>query len=175
LLLEKLIPARLRLHTPNGVHAKWLSEKVLEKLRLAGLATLRIGYESGLQRFGRETAGKTSRAQLERLINLLYKSGFDMRYTGVYVMGGLPNQSVEQMKEEISFVSSLGVAVKPVFFSPVPSTPLFDYYASQFPQIKFNPLWHNDLFFITRLSGWGLRGFEEVKGWARNRNNSLKI
>lgn len=161
---------KLRLHVPNGLHIRWLDAEVLEAMRKCGFITLRFGYESSSRKYLKETNAKTSRTQLCEKLNLIKSAGFKSKDIGIYVMGGLPNQTVEDVLEELSFVASLDVKVKPVFLSPVPHTKLFEHYARTFPQLQKEPLSHNDTFFITQLPGWSYSAIEEIKKKAQEYN-----
>jgi hypothetical protein len=168
ILADRGISARF--HLPNGMHARWISPAVLDIMIKSGFSTLRLGYESGTIENLRYTKGKTTPDQLGRKVSLMLSAGFDANSIGVYVMGGLPGQTPQDMIGEIESVSSLGINVKPVFLSPVPKTELFEHYAKQFPEIVSDPLWHNDSFFITQLPGWDAGAVQEVIDRAKKLN-----
>ena len=77
------------------------------------------------------------------------------------------------MIEEMRHIASFSAAVKPVFVSPVPGTPLFEEYAAEYPLLRTDPLWQNDSFFITRLPGWGEEGVEAVRRCAKELNGRV--
>jgi hypothetical protein len=164
---------KVRFHTPNGLHVRYVDKPTLEKMKHAGFETLRFGYESGQSQHQRAVSGKVDRSQLEVKIALAIESGFTGKQIGVYVMGGLPQQIPDDLCEEMDFIHSLGVMVKPVFISPVPGTELFRHYAIQFPEIVTDPLWHNDTFFITNLEGWDDEGVEMIRQKARALNSHI--
>ncbi len=163
----------VRLHTPNGLNIAWLNNKNLSRMYDCGFVTLRFGYETGNKKLLKQTHCKTNREQLIEKINIVKSIGFQEKNIGVYIMSGLLNQTVEDVLEELLFVSSLNVMVKPVFLSPVPYTPLFNYYAKIFPLLKSNHHYHNDTFFITQLPGWDYSQVEMIKIKAREYNNRI--
>jgi radical SAM superfamily enzyme YgiQ (UPF0313 family) len=163
----------VRFHTPNGLHVRYVDKLTLEKMLQAGFETLRFGYESGLFQHQSAVSGKVDRSQLEVKISMALASGFTGKQIGVYVMGGLPQQTPDDLCEEMDYIHSMGVSVKPVFISPVPGTELFLHYAMQFPAIISDPLWHNDTFFITNLEGWDESGIEMIRQQARALNTIL--
>ncbi len=173
--LEKInsTAPNIRLHTPNGLHIRWLNPKVLDAMKVFGIKTLRFGYESGSSKYSSDTYGKSTRQELIEKVTQSKKCGYNATEIGVYVMAGLPGQTVEEVMEEIEFVAAQKVLVKPVFISPVPKTPLFDHFVQSAPQILHNPLTHNDTYFITQLPGWGTNAVDEIKICAKERNNSL--
>ena len=142
-------------------------------MRACGFKTLRFGYESGSRAFSRDTNGKVCKEELEKKTGLALNTGFCEKDIGVYVMAGLSGQSPQDVADEIKFVASLSVKAKPVFFSPVPKTPLFEKYSRQFPQLLETPLFHNDTFFITRLPGWDGQAVQEIIDLAKWYNEKL--
>jgi hypothetical protein len=164
---------KVRFHTPNGLHVRYADRLALEKMKIAGFETIRFGYESGQTHHQNQTSGKVNRAQLQEKVTMALQCGFSGNQIGVYVMGGLPNQTPDDLIDEMDFIHSLGVTVKPVFVSPVPGTQLFKYYSEQFPQIKTDPLWHNDTFFITNLEFWDEISLESIRQKARTLNSQI--
>lgn len=162
----------LRLHTPNGLHLQYITAELLALMHEAGFTTLRFGYETGQAKHRRQTGGKADEQLLRSKLELVQSLPFPD--TGVYVMGGLPESSPEEMLREMRVVASCGVRVKPVFLSPVPGTPLFEQYTAEFPDLRTDPRWQNDSFFVTRLKGWGSASVEEIRSLARELNSSLR-
>lgn len=161
----------LRFHAPNGLHLRYITGRTAEALKSNGFSTLRFGYENGASVYGDYTSRKADRKELAGKIALLENAGFAGHEIGVYVMAGLPGQSPEQVREELRFVASCGAKVKPVFLSPVPGTALFEVYANEFPQMRNDPLWHNDTFFVTKLPGWSWDEMETIRVCAKELNN----
>jgi radical SAM superfamily enzyme YgiQ (UPF0313 family) len=161
-------------HAPNGLHVRWLTLEVLDAMRSGGFKTLRFGYESGSKAFSRDTGGKVCKEELEKKTRLAIESGFCGRDIGVYVMAGLAGQSPQDVADEIKFVVSLSVKAKPVFFSPVPKTPLFERYSRQFSNLLETPLSHNDTYFITQLPGWDATAVQEIIDLAKWYNEKIR-
>jgi radical SAM superfamily enzyme YgiQ (UPF0313 family) len=157
----------LRFHVPNGMHLKALSPALIEALHSGGFKTLRFGYESGNPKWQRDTCGKASRELTRSQIQLLLDSGYTKRDIGIYIMAGLPHQDEQQVVEEVEFVGSLGVMVKPVFLSPVPGTALFESLLEQMPELASEPLLHNDTLFVSRLPGWNFEAMQRIRDYAK--------
>jgi hypothetical protein len=164
------LPHPIRFHAPNGLHIRAIDDRLAAAMKAAGFTTLRFGYESGAPEHTREVSAKSSRGEAVEKIACLKLAGYDGNDIGIYVMAGLPGQTVQQVLDEIDFFLDAGVKPKPVWLSPVPGTRLFDHYAITYPQIVTNPLWHNDMFFITQLPGWGWEATEEIRERARKTN-----
>jgi len=169
-LAQKLgsLKNELRFHTPNGLHLKYVNNEILDCFKLMNTATLRFGYESSIARYRRATGQKISQDILKEKVTLLNGAGL-LQISAAYVMAGLPDQTVENVFDEIDMVNSLGLMAKPVFVSPVPGTAVFKYYSERYPQITADPLWHNDTFFITKLEGWDEEAVNAVKRRCRER------
>ena len=172
--LRKIIERKykIRFHTPNGMHLRFITEPLLNLMTEAGFTTFRFGYESGDKKYLQDTSAKVSCNELEDKIGLIKKYCSD-KDTGVYMMGGLRNQTPQQMLNEMDYVGSMGIKVKPVFISPVPGTSLYQYYLKQFPLLERDPLWHNDSYFITFLPDWSADAIEAVRERAKNINYCL--
>lgn len=165
---------KISLHTPNGIHLRYVSESLLELMKEAGFTTLRFGYESGKKEYQSHVSFKANREMLREKLCLVKK--FEFMDVGVYVMAGLPSSTPADVIEEMKFINACGIVVKPVFLSPVPETELFNYYSKIFPELKKDPLWHNDTFFITQLREWGEEGVEIIREVSKDLNlNSYNI
>lgn len=163
----------LRIHCPNGLHARFITESVAQRMVECGFKTIRLGYESGSLQYQNETGVKISRQELAGKISLLHSRGIALSDIGVYVMAGLPGQKPADVLEDIRSISSLRVKVKPVFLSPVPGTPVFATYASLFSELTTNFLTHNDTYFITTLPGWDYESLLRIKETAKEANRLL--
>ena len=164
---------KARFHTPNGMHARWLDDNVLSRMATLGFCTLRFGYESGDDRFMGDINGKISQHELREKTRMLFGHGFSSSNIGVYVMAGLIGQNPDDVMDDISFIASLKVKAKPVFFSPVPNTKLFDRYLSRYPLLKTDPLFHNDSFFTAQLPGWDFDAMQSIVDYAKKLNSEL--
>lgn len=163
---------KIRFHTPNGMHLRFITEELLSLMIEAGFTTFRFGYESGDKKYLQDTSAKVSSNELEKKIGVIKKYCSD-KDTGVYMMGGLRDQTPQQLLSEMDYVGSMGMKVKPVFISPVPGTSLYQYYQKQFPLVESDPLWHNDSYFITCLPSWSADAVDSVREKAKEINCSL--
>ncbi len=172
--LRKIIERKykIRFHTPNGMHLRFITEPLLDLMSEAGFTTFRFGYESGDKKYLQDTSAKVSCNDLEDKIGVIKKYCSD-KDIGVYIMGGLRDQTPQQMLNEMDYVGSMGIKVKPVFISPVPGTSLYQYYLRQFPLMESDPLWHNDSYFITCLPSWSAEAIEAVRERAKKINCDL--
>ena len=119
-IVERAI--RIRLHTPNGLHAERISPVLAAKLRAAGFKTIRLGFETSNIERQRASGVKVSNRGLRTAIHNLYGAGFSPGDVMVYVMVGMPGQPVDEVLESIRYVHESGARVSLSQFSPVPGT-----------------------------------------------------
>lgn len=165
-ILENLIRSGvgLRFHTPNGLHARFLSRRTAELMKEAGFVEPRLSLESAAEDRQEETGGKVNNRDLVRALGLLEEGGFQRREIIVYLMIGLPGQNPEEAERNIRFVDSLGAAASLAAYSPIPGTP--DYLAlvrkGAIPE-DLDPLWHNNTIFSSRQGIFSLEVIRELR------------
>ena len=127
-VLKKVIERGLdlRFHCPNGLHARFVDDELAYLMRRSGFKTLRLGLETvdGGRQFS--TGGKVTSGEIERAVTLLKRQGFTKDEIGIYLMHGLPGQGLEEVRNGVSFLRSLGVRIHLTEFSPIPGTRCWD-------------------------------------------------
>ncbi|MCX6349111.1 MAG: B12-binding domain-containing radical SAM protein [Candidatus Aureabacteria bacterium] len=175
LILEKSIRRGLlcRFHTPNGLHARFLTEKTARLMKESGFATVRLSLETSNSERQRRSGGKVGNTDLERALGFLERAGYPRREIGVYVLFGLPDQPLEEAAEAASFVQSLGAHVYLAEYSPIPGTP--DYHRlvrEGVIEADLDPLWHNNSIFYLRRTGYSLEAVRELRRRVNELNRS---
>jgi radical SAM superfamily enzyme YgiQ (UPF0313 family) len=126
-LLEGIIASglKLRLHTPNALHIREISEATACLLFRAGFDTLRLGLETTAfdQRDGLDS--KVSLAEFTAAVRHLKNAGFKKEQVGAYLLAGLPGQSVADLEESIRVVRQSGVTPILAHYSPIPHTAMW--------------------------------------------------
>jgi radical SAM superfamily enzyme YgiQ (UPF0313 family) len=123
-ILRLLIEERIncRLHTPNGLHPRWIDRNLAHLLARSGFKTLRLSYESVSPDRQKAMGKKVTDADLIRAVGCLKTAGFTSRETGAYVLMGLPGQSIHEVIDSMLFVLGLHIRVSLASFSPIPGT-----------------------------------------------------
>jgi len=126
-LLEWIIKKELSVnfHTPNGMHLKFITNRIADLMKNTGFKTLRFGLESIKSKYRIDSDNKINMIRFEKSINILIKSGFNNNQIGVYILMGLPGQVPDEVISTIDFVKSFNVKVKLCEYSPVPYTEYF--------------------------------------------------
>lgn len=127
-LLRELIAKDLdaNLHTPNGLHARFVDEELAILMRKANFKTIRLSLETVNPLRQIESGGKVNNDDLIRAVSNLKKAGFTKNEIGIYLMYGLPGQTIEEVIEGIEFLKGLGVRINLTEFSPIKGTRVWD-------------------------------------------------
>jgi len=112
----------LRFHTPNGLHAREIDSDLARLLVQTGFQTIRLSFETASPERLRDMSSKVTLDDLSRAAEALEAAGFPRKRVEVYVLIGLPNQSVDEMMRSILLVHQLGVKIRLAQFSPIPGT-----------------------------------------------------
>ncbi|MBS3761661.1 MAG: radical SAM protein [Planctomycetes bacterium] len=169
-VLEKELPCSF--HTPNGLHARFVSREIAELFCRAQFRTVRLSFE-GVRGKARETSdGKAAPEDLERALAYLQEAGYPPGSVDVYSLIGLPGQREDEIYETVDFVHSLGGNVKLAQYSPIPGTPLFEEDKKRNPQVGSEPLLQNP----TVAPGWNFETerYEEIKSHVRKLRSNFR-
>jgi radical SAM superfamily enzyme YgiQ (UPF0313 family) len=136
-----------RFHTPNAVHARFITPEVAKWLKRSNFATLRLGVETtalGPARLDRKLAA----GELEEAMAALREAGFAKKEIGVYLLLGLPDQNDDELAASIRRVHDLGATPVLTQYSPIPGTALWPraVAASRY-DLTADPLFHNPSIF----------------------------
>jgi radical SAM superfamily enzyme YgiQ (UPF0313 family) len=146
-LMERIVSSglKLRFHTPNAIHIREIDMEVARLMKRAGFVTLRIGLETADFGLRCDLDDKVKEGEFERGVRNLLKAGFHSSQIGAYIMVGLPNQSVQSVKETIEFVAANGAMPYLAEYSPIPHTDLWKTAldASEY-DLAAEPLFHNN-------------------------------
>ncbi len=87
-LLEGIIRSGLcvRLHAPNGLHARFIDPDLAYLMRESGFATIRLGLETVDSSRQGKTGGKVANADFERAVIHLKRAGFTRVQIGAYLL-----------------------------------------------------------------------------------------
>ncbi len=147
ILLEKLVRLKLdlRFHTPNALHVKEITPDVAGLLYLSGFRTIRLGLETSDMEMHKDLDRKVSEGEFEEAVYNLEMAGFSTKEIGVYILMGLPGQTVDSVKKTIEFVGRIGATPYLVEYSPIPHTPLWKKARSHSSyDLNSEPLFHNN-------------------------------
>ncbi|MFQ6069147.1 MAG: B12-binding domain-containing radical SAM protein [Candidatus Aminicenantales bacterium] len=150
-LLKRIIEERLELefYTPNGLHLKEIDSEVASLLKRAGFESLFLSQESFQEEVLKKASSKVCPDDLERVLLILEKAGFERDRISVYLIVGLPGQDKDVVKEDILHVLQLGARPHLAYFSPLPHTGEWCALVKKgILDLDSDPLLHNKLAFL---------------------------
>jgi hypothetical protein len=123
-LLEAVIQGEVHctFHTPNGLQPRAIDREVAKMMFRSGFRTVRLSFETADEGRQAENGPKVTNADLMDAIDHLKAAGYQGKELEVYVLAGLPGQSLEEMVESVMFVARLGAKARLAFYSPIPGT-----------------------------------------------------
>jgi radical SAM superfamily enzyme YgiQ (UPF0313 family) len=156
----------VRIHLPNGIHARYINPARAELMFKAGVRTVRLGFEKP------GPAEKIGAGELERAVTDLGAAGFCGRDIGVFLLGGL-EQGLAGIREGAELIHSLGVRIFFNQVSPVPGSGLFKEKALAHPELLTEPLLHNDATYLFTHGGFDWREVALLKDWISSLNRTI--
>ncbi len=176
IILDEIIKRKLKcnFHTPNGMHARFISKTLADKMFRAGFKTIRISLETSDPVRQKNTGNKVSSEDLRSAIENLKSAGYTGKDIGVYVLIGLPDQPLEEMIESVRYVHECSATVKLAVYSPIPGTVEWMKAVEQnMIDPSADPLLHNDSIYPIRNKGLDIQIIQRVKALALEYNSVL--
>lgn len=166
---------RCRFHTPNGLHARFITPQLAERMYSAGFKTIRLGLETVSARRQWETGNKVESKHVRAAIHALREAGFSSEQIGVYILVGLPGQPAEEVERTIDFVHKCGALVKLALWSPIPGTVEWKRAVAQgLLDAEADPLLHNNSIYPLHRTEAGYAELRRLKDRAREANDALR-
>jgi hypothetical protein len=171
--LEEVLRRKIKvnLHSPNGLHARFITGELAELMVASGFKTFYLGFESASLQWQEQTGSKVFSDELAVAVEHLTAAGAEPTNITVYQILGHPNCDIQQLEESMRFVNGLGIRGMLADFSPIPGTP--DGETARKWVNMDEPLFHNKTVFPIILLG-----FDEVnrlKDFQRQLNRNLPL
>jgi pyruvate-formate lyase-activating enzyme len=176
-LLQHILGAKLALtfHTPNGLHARCITESSAELMFRSGFKTIRIGLETIEPTRQHHTGGNVTGDELAHAVKSLKQAGFKGSRIGVYLFIGLPGQTLRETKETIAYIHALGVQAHLCEYSPIPGTRDWSVLEQQGDiRSDDDPLIQNNSIFIFHKQRIRFADMQSLKNWVRSLNSQIK-
>ena len=120
-VIKKKLPVAF--HTPNGLHVKEIDSDLAFLFNQANFCSLFLSQESFDENVLRGSCPKVEKDDLQIALAHLENAGYYKKDINVYLIVGLPDQSLTSILEGIEQVKGLGARPRLAFFSPVVGTP----------------------------------------------------
>ncbi|MFO7850626.1 MAG: radical SAM protein [Spirochaetia bacterium] len=173
--LEKAASSRkeFSFYLPNAVHIRYIDSETARLMVRAGFREVRLGYETADEGSAASTA-KYLPVDVPKVVEILRGAGFARGRIILYVLGGLPGQTADEVEETIKKASRLAVHLSLAEFSPVPRTSLWNLSASlsRYP-IEKEPMFQNNTIFPLEWDRFTREDMERLKGDVREHNRRI--
>jgi len=177
-LLEGIIRSNLkiRFHTPNALHARFVDKELAHLMKKAGFVTIRFGLESTDCKFQKKTGNKVTNEEIERAVKIMLDSGFERKNLGIYIMFGGFYTNFQTTLNDIKYVTeTLRVPVILASYSLVPNSCDYNNWmkAGLLPT-SLDPLWHNKTIFPLLTKKYTIEKIRELRKIATEHNKTLR-
>jgi radical SAM superfamily enzyme YgiQ (UPF0313 family) len=170
----KALSPTIRYHCPNGLHARYIDDKLARRLFDSGFQTIRLGLESSRTNFHDRLGPKLRPAEFSEAVAALRKAGFVRQQIGAYVMAGLPLQTPAEVRETIDFVLAAGARPHLAEYSPIPGTALWPEAVRTSPfDLDAEPLFHNNTLLPCQSDRFAYEGLLKLKIYLKDRLTAL--
>ncbi|MGQ9701874.1 MAG: B12-binding domain-containing radical SAM protein [bacterium] len=145
-ILEKIIAKnfRINLHSSNGLHCRLIDKGIARLMYRANFKTMYLSLETTNPVVQKDTGNKVNTDEFLNAVEILKEAGFSTDQIHVYLLYGMPGQSIEEIVEGIKLCHSLGVHPHLCEFSPIPHTEEFN---KSKLSVDTDPLYHNNHFY----------------------------
>ena len=163
----------VKIHLPNGIHARLVTRRVAKLFHSSGVENIRIGLETPDERLQRMTGAKTTNRSYLQSVRYLRDAGYSRKAIGTYIIAGLPDQGAEDVEKSIRFVYNAGAAPYLSYFSPIPGTKIWEkaLEASPFP-IDKEPLFQNNSVYLLGNKDFSSDRVQQLRDQALELRNS---
>ena len=110
-------------HTPNALHAGFITPDLANLLVRSGFQTLYLGFESNSSQWQARTGAKVTAPRFASAVENLVSAGAQRNNIIAYLILGHPASDLQQLEASMRFVNDLGIRVMLAEFSPIPSPP----------------------------------------------------
>ena len=118
---------KAKLHTPNGLNARFITPELAELMVRAGFKTFYLGFENASLQWQRHTGSKVFSDELARAVEHLTAAGAEATSITAYQLLGHPDTDIQELEDSMRFTNSLGIRGMLADFSPIPGTPDGEY------------------------------------------------
>jgi radical SAM superfamily enzyme YgiQ (UPF0313 family) len=164
----------LRFHTPNGLHAALIDREIAQKMSACGFTVIRLGLETATTRESGQAGAKVSAEAFQKAVRYLQEAGVNPAQIGAYILTGLPGQSLDELREAIHLAHDVRVRALLALYSPIPGTPTWqEAVDAGIIAPDADPLCHNSVVYLSRVSLKWRERYEELKQLARRGNTAF--
>jgi radical SAM superfamily enzyme YgiQ (UPF0313 family) len=159
----------LRMHTPNAIHLRGLTQEIAGLMLRAGFTTIRLGLETTDFEERSALDSKVTAVEFRRGLGYLKAAGFKGDQIGAYLLVGLPGQPRAAIEASIAMVKDCGITPVPAYYSPIPHTALWPQalQASRY-DLAADPVYSNNAILPCQKEDFSWAALAKIKSMAQN-------
>lgn len=171
----------IRFFTPNGINPKFVTKEIASLMRQLNFIDPRLSLETTSEITHNIVDRKVSFNDFENALKNLVSAGYKPQEISVYLLAGLPNETLEDVYNSINIISKYKVRIRLCEMSVVPKTKLF--YDLGLDE-NTDPLLYNNTIFLfngipNKVKAWcSFNELQILKNYVKNLNfknlNELK-
>lgn len=133
-VLEEIIRRGLNINisAPKGMEPRLINRSLLELMKKAGWKTINMAFESTNTNVRENSWNRrhNSNNDFARAVDLSSKYGFKHEAGGIvgFVLFGAPDERISDVRETANYLHEQGIFIRPMPFTPVPGTQIYDKY-----------------------------------------------
>lgn len=173
-IFERIIDAKadLNFHAPNGLFPRDIDIETSMYFKEAGVKTIRLSFESSSPMLQKKM-NKVTDSELISALKNLESAGYKRPDIEIYLIAGLPEQTLEDIVQSMDFINSQGGRIHLAYYSPIPGTPSGEETISKYFPPDYDPVMTNKFAFTQWHPKIGWEEFETLREIKRKLNNSL--
>ena len=166
----------LHFYTPNGLQPREIDTETADWMFRAGVTSIRLSYESSNPARQKEMSAKVNDEELYHALSALRQAGYQPRQIGVYVLMGLPDQEIAEVRESVLRVNRAGFKVNLASYSPIPGTREYQKAISMgLWKEDEDPLLANNSIYPVWRRKYPVQDIEALLAWVKQQNERLAI
>lgn len=139
-------------YLPNAVHIKFFDDEIAFWFKKLNFKMIRFGFESLDESKNKIRGEKFRKEDLDKLIEIIEKNNINKDYIKFYLLIGLPDQTIEEVKYSVNYLTSKGFKTYFAFYSPIKGTFYYEVIMEEFRKGNIKNditdfLWHNPAIF----------------------------
>ncbi len=167
----------IKFYTPNGINPKFINKKVAQLMFDLNFIDPRLSLETVNDNIHHIIDKKIDLRSFESGLNNLILAGFKPYQISVYILAGLPQEKIDDVYNNINFLSKYGVKIRLCELSVVPKSKIFyDYGLDD----NVDPLLYNNTIFLFngipgKIKPWcNYEQIQKLKLYVKSINNKNK-
>ncbi|OPY80193.1 MAG: Radical SAM superfamily protein [Syntrophorhabdus sp. PtaU1.Bin153] len=170
---------RISLSAPKGMEPRLITHDLLRLMKKAGWKTINMAFESSNADFRQESWSRrhNTNSDFERAVRLSTEYGFKQEAGGIvgFVLFGAPEERFADVIETARYLHSEGIFIRPMPFTPVPTTAIFEKYRDYIEsrRLKLEEL-NEKLYPFADLNGIPLEKYLGLHKWMFELNSELR-